>query len=329
MTIHQKIPLWLDCDPGNDDVFAILLAIFSPRFQLLGISTVHGNASVKATTKNALGLLDVLKVDDVKVYQGLEKPLVNAPKYAAHVHGKTGVGGAVLPENPTVQESTDMSYLDAMKKAILDHENEIVVACTGTMTNLSKLISQYPELKAKIRYVAAMGGCIDGGNVTPYAEFNFNADPHAASHVVQELGDKIILAPLNITHTAMALEPVRQRMYQADSELDSPIRKLFYDVVMFFYDKYQIRYGPMAGPPVHDPLALFLVQAFIDDDEKYNFVYERRKMEVIEEGEREGSSVIVEGEGGVYIGKSINVDMFWDSVLQALADAVKHVESRS
>ena len=41
----------IDCDPGHDDVMAILLA--GRTLDLRAITTVHGNASVQNTTTNA------------------------------------------------------------------------------------------------------------------------------------------------------------------------------------------------------------------------------------------------------------------------------------
>jgi inosine-uridine nucleoside N-ribohydrolase len=50
--LNQK-PVWLDCDPGHDDVMAIIMACFNPGLNLLGISTVAGNQSVEKTFQNA------------------------------------------------------------------------------------------------------------------------------------------------------------------------------------------------------------------------------------------------------------------------------------
>lgn len=334
MTISEKIPIWLDCDPGNDDVFAILLAAFDPRFNLVGISTVHGNAPVEMTTHNTLGLLDLLNFeqDEVKVYSGSEAPLVNPPKFALNIHGSTGLGGASVPEDPRIHVSTDMTYLEAMRQAILKYEHKLCVVCTGTLTNISKLITAYPDLKSKIKYLPVMGGGLDIGNVTPYAEFNFNADPHAAKHVVEELGYKMILAPLNFTHTVIATPEVMRSIYDPKTSRNSPIRRFFYNILEFYAEAYKSNFG-FVGPPIHDPLALFSVLPFLDYDQDYHYKYLRRKLSVVDTGEKAGQTIVIndsldlsiEEENGVYIGVLVNTCKFWGSIMDALDAAQKRI----
>lgn len=45
-----------DTDPGVDDAMALLFLHRHPEIDLLGITTVFGNASVETTTRNALFL---------------------------------------------------------------------------------------------------------------------------------------------------------------------------------------------------------------------------------------------------------------------------------
>ena len=94
----------LDCDPGHDDAIAMLVA--ARHADLLGITTVAGNAPLSATTRNALIMRDLLGLD-AEVHSGAERPLVREPKHADYVHGKSGMDGADLPEPSGPPESTN------------------------------------------------------------------------------------------------------------------------------------------------------------------------------------------------------------------------------
>ncbi|KAG7661446.1 URH1 [[Candida] subhashii] len=337
MTKTEKIPIWLDCDPGNDDAFAILLTIFNPRFNLLGISTVHGNAPLSMTTRNTLGILDILKVSNIKVYEGSTVPLHKPPHYALHVHGTNGIGGVIIPEETKNSISQDMDYLEAMRLNILKYEGKICLICTGTLTNIAKLIEKYPELKSKLRYISIMGGAFEFGNITPYAEFNFHTDPDAASYVLDQLGSKVILTPLNLTHKAVATEEIRNRIYNESTHdmKNSEIRKSFFAILMFYANIYYTLFGMKSGPPVHDPLAVFSLLPFIDEDfGSYGYKYIRRKIKIVTEGIRQGESVIinkeldedVEEENGIYIGQEVDTQLFWNTVISALNSAEYHIK---
>ena len=85
----------LDCDPGHDDALAILLA--AQHAELLGVTTVSGNAPLSATTRNALLTLQLGAID-VPVHAGAARPLVGEPSYAPDIHGESGLSGPALPE---------------------------------------------------------------------------------------------------------------------------------------------------------------------------------------------------------------------------------------
>ena len=88
----------IDCDPGHDDVMAILLA--GRTLDLRAITTVHGNASLANTTTNARKTVEFAGLD-VPIAAGMPRPLVREPHYAPDVHGESGLDGPDLPV-PTV-----------------------------------------------------------------------------------------------------------------------------------------------------------------------------------------------------------------------------------
>ncbi len=51
----------IDCDPGIDDVLALLLALRSPELDVLGITVVCGNVPTTQGAENALKILSLVK----------------------------------------------------------------------------------------------------------------------------------------------------------------------------------------------------------------------------------------------------------------------------
>ena len=86
----MTISVIVDCDPGHDDMIALFLA---HRFaEVIGITTVSGNAPLNATTANALLATSVLQVD-TPVHAGASNPLTSEAVYAQGIHGVDGLGG--------------------------------------------------------------------------------------------------------------------------------------------------------------------------------------------------------------------------------------------
>ena len=75
----SKQPIIIDCDPGQDDAVAILLALASPEeIELVAITTVAGNVSLDLTSRNARRICELAARPDIPVYV-----LVSAQTFSA------------------------------------------------------------------------------------------------------------------------------------------------------------------------------------------------------------------------------------------------------
>ena len=91
----ELIPCWLDCDPGHDDAFAILLAAYSDKIKLVGMSTVSGNQTIEKTTKNAMNIVNLIGLVgqseasplEFPLIQGAPKPLMRPGVICDEIHG--------------------------------------------------------------------------------------------------------------------------------------------------------------------------------------------------------------------------------------------------
>jgi pyrimidine-specific ribonucleoside hydrolase len=77
----------------------------------------------------------------------------------------------------------------------------LTILALGPLTNLALALRREPRLAQQVAGICLMGGSLDRGNVTPFAEFNILCDPEAA-HVVFTSGIPIKMCGLNLTRQA-------------------------------------------------------------------------------------------------------------------------------
>ncbi len=191
-----KKPLIVDCDPGIDDALAlVLLSENLDKFDLKLICSCAGNTPIELTTKNIQFFAENF-FNGVTVARGSKNALVKVKdKDASDVHGKSGmgdffVGEQIYPVKPNAVEE--------MKNVLTKATEPVTIVAFGPLTNVAKLVINYPELKSKVEKIYTMIGSINGnGNVTPYSEFNSYFDPEAF-YLVSKCGIPLVINPMEL-----------------------------------------------------------------------------------------------------------------------------------
>ncbi|KAG0193723.1 hypothetical protein DFQ28_003643 [Apophysomyces sp. BC1034] len=189
----------------------------SPEVQVKAVTLTHGNIGINRVQRNAVSILNVIadyrrsmKIDDRMelpvVAVGASKPLEVQQVTAEHVHGKDGLGEIYddLYKGPAdwasqLLHETEMTTNSrkAFKTTSRDAADEILyqlekapplsisICAVGPLTNIALAYQRNPIVFSRAKRIVIMGGAIhEAGNVTPTAEFNFRADPHAADLVM-------------------------------------------------------------------------------------------------------------------------------------------------
>ena len=245
MTLHKII---LDCDPGQDDAVSLLLAMSSPdELDILGITVVAGNVPLALTTTNTRLMCDLAGRSDIKVYAGCDKPLVRNQVTAEHVHGATGINGFEVT-NPVCQLQ-EKHAVDFIISTLLEtDDNSITLLPTGPLTNIATAISKAPEICPKIQQIVLMGGAMfEAGNITPSAEFNIYADPHAAE-IVFNCGRPITQFGLDATHQVLTTRKRIKMLRDIDNNVADAIV-----CMLDFFNRFDMEKYHSLGAPLHDP----------------------------------------------------------------------------
>jgi inosine-uridine nucleoside N-ribohydrolase len=238
----------LDCDPGHDDMMAMIVALAHPDIELLGVTTVAGNQTGDRTFVNAGKVLALLRESGVPLARGCDQPLVRPLETAGNIHGVSGLDGADLPES-TVTPRREHA-VEFLEHVLTSAEAPITLVPTGPLTNIGMLLRKNPAVAEKIDRVVLMGGGVYDSNVTPAAEFNIYVDPEAAD-LVFSCGRPITMVGLDVTNRAM----MTMDDIDAIGALGGRVSSVVSPLLKFFAHAYLENFG-VSGAPLHDALAM-------------------------------------------------------------------------
>jgi inosine-uridine nucleoside N-ribohydrolase len=236
----------IDTDPGIDDAMAIFYALASPELDVVGLTTIFGNAETSVCTDNALRLLEIANRTDIPVARGVDKPLAMAYRGAvAFVHGSDGQGDVFLP--PPITSPLEIGAAEFIVRTVREFPGEITLVALGPLTNVATAMQLDPEFSSQLAGIVLMGGnAFVGGNASPAAEANIFNDPEAAD-IAFSADCEIVMAGLDVTEqTVMTASDVAQFASFTNARAQHLAA-----IVPFYENFYRKRLG-LDGIHVHD-----------------------------------------------------------------------------
>lgn len=240
----DKIKVILDTDIGTDidDAVALAYLLSQPRCDLVGITTVTGEAPLRAEMASAI--CRAAGRADIPIHSGCPQAmLIDMRQKKAEQAAALGRWDRQCGFAP----DTAVEYLRATIRA---HPGEIVLLAIGPMTNLGLLFALDPEIPSLLKGLQLMCGqffdCLRG-------EWNAVGDPHATAIVYgngcQARPARHVSYGLDVTTKClMPADEVRQRF---TAKVLQPVRD--FAEVWFSRSKVITWHDPLAAACIFEP----------------------------------------------------------------------------
>ncbi|NMC30304.1 MAG: nucleoside hydrolase [Pelolinea sp.] len=248
----QKIII--DTDPGVDDSIAISVALRSPELEVVGLTSVFGNATNEITAQNALRLVELEGHGNIPVARGCDVPLVvELESIASEVHGNDGLGNTHLPapKGKPINKSAAEFIIDTVRA----NPGEVMLVPIGPLTNIAVALKTDPQIVPMIKKIVLMGGAVSiHGNISPVAEANIYHDPHAAD-IVMQAGCPVVMVGLDVTQQVIMTPQFFEEVFKVKNPATNLIKR-----ILPVYQAYHDRFHKMGGSiHTHDPSAIAYV----------------------------------------------------------------------
>ena len=271
-------PLIHDCDPGPDDALALMISFASPYWEVVGITTVGGNANVKQCARNARKIA-ALCGHKVPVYVGMQQPLERKIVTLEDIFTSSGLPGA--DDLPDPGESSIEHAIQYLVDTLGDDDASPHIICaTAPLTNIAMALLKKPSIAHKIERLVLMGGCVfpepvrgEMGNfkvegTDGKAEFNFATDPEAAALIFASEIRDVSLIGLSVTREVLFNGRWRDRF----RSINNPVARRAADLLSCVAESHKQDLGHLRQYPddpvraVHDAVAV----VYIDNPELFS-----------------------------------------------------------
>jgi purine nucleosidase len=187
---RQKVIIDTDIGDDIDDAYALTLALHSPEFDVIGITTTWGDTALRA--RLASRLLAASGAKNIPVTAGI----VTKSKTVFSQHAWAAAGSA----------PTHNSVVDFLLGQAKRYPHQITLIAIGPLTNIAAAIDRDPAAFRLFNRVVLMGGSIHRGYGNPRAipppppqpEYNIASDPAAARKLLAS-GVPVFMMPLDST----------------------------------------------------------------------------------------------------------------------------------
>jgi len=217
----EKIIIDTDIGSDIDDAFAVGLALHSPEFQILGISSAWGDTHLRARLLSRI--LKETGRTDIPVAAGIVK----------HPAGKLDTLSQAAYAEGGPADQNYPNAVDFLLDQIRRHPGEITLIAIGPETNLGAAIDRDAATFRRLKRIVLMGGSVYRG----YSQFNYGKthgpDPEwnilcdiRAAQKVFSSGVPLYVMPLDSTQIKLQ-ELERAEIFKAGTPLTDALLVLY------------------------------------------------------------------------------------------------------
>lgn len=259
----MTIKILLDTDIGSDIDDAVCLAylLAHPECELLGITTVTGEAELRARMASAL-----CKVagKEIPIFPGRETPLLPGRQWQPHAPQAAALDR--WPHETTFPKGEAISF---MRQVIRQHPGEVILLTIGPLSNAAALFAADPEIPSLLKGMVMMAGVYtDRLAGAGRLEWNAMLDPVATAIVFQQRPPSLRAVGLEVTRrVTMPADEVRRRF-------QVPLLRPVLDFAkVWFQHRDRITFhDPLAAATIFDERICTFERGYVDVELKSDFV---------------------------------------------------------